>query len=87
MDKTKLKVLREVGYTFPKTCGMCAAGQFEGYRGMWPLWGTCGRQTYEHEKHTGEKRQLSIHLLGSCASFEAVSNAADALQGFGEFVP
>lgn len=87
MDKNKLKVLREIGYTFPKTCGLCRHGEFRDYHGNLPLWGTCAIQKYKHEKHTGEDRRLSVHLLGGCEAFKPVANAEESLEGFAEFLP
>jgi hypothetical protein len=83
MDKTKLKVLREIGYTFPKTCGMCHSSQF---RTVSP-WGTCANHTYKHEKHTGQDRQLSIHILGGCDDFKPRPDAEEMLEGFAQLLP
>ena len=61
MDANKLKVLREMGYTIPVTCGLCAFSKIE--RGDW---GTCHKHTYKHLKHSGPPRQLSINRHGTC---------------------
>lgn len=58
MDKNKLTVLREAGYTIPN----CVHGQFDGGG----LFGTCVVRTYQHLKHTGEPRQLSVFAHGGC---------------------
>lgn len=87
MDKKKLKVLRDIAYTFPMTCGLCSHGQFQAYHGNMPLWGTCRVHTYKHDKHTGDERQLSVHLLGGCGDFQPTDNAAKSLEGFAEFLP
>lgn len=64
MDKTKLKVLQDLNYTIRETCGLCTHGEFPNNE-----WGTCKAQSYEHEKHTGPPRQLSINKYGHCGQF------------------
>jgi len=68
MDQNKLKVLREVSYSIKPACGLCSFGQFRELEGG--DFGTCYKFSYQHQKHTGEKRQLSIFRYGSCPSFE-----------------
>lgn len=67
MDNNKLKVLRELGYEIKSTCGSCEAGQFSTQTAEF---GTCALHTYKHGKHTGPDRELSIHRMGACASYE-----------------
>lgn len=83
MDKRKLRVLREIGYTFPATCGLCAFVR-PGQDGQW---GTCTVHEYEHAKHSGPPRELSVNLFGSCESFQPKDDLAERLQGFAEFLP
>ena len=78
MDNNKLKVLREIGYRIMPTCGDCVWAEFPQ-----DDWGTCGLHDYQHEKHTGEKRQLSIHKSGNCPQFEVATLAH--LSHFAEF--
>ena len=79
MDANKLKVLREIEYTISPACGRC---RFMNDNDK--LWSTCKLFKYEHEKHTGEPRQLSVYRHGSCAKFEPID--MDLLHGFQEFV-
>lgn len=65
MDANKLKVLRELGYRILPTCSNCVHSFFRQDE-----WGTCDANTYQHEKHTGDRRQLSIHESGTCPKFE-----------------
>jgi hypothetical protein len=61
-------------------------------KATFPMWGVCRKHTYEHEKHTENPRQLSIHLLGSCRFFETGMTPGgpvpiiEQLGGFAEFV-
>jgi len=67
MDANKLKVLQDIDYTIRAVCGNCA-----NFIGAWKAikngFGTCvlGDYTYQHNKHTGQKRELSVHFSGSC---------------------
>lgn len=82
MDTAKLVVLRTEGYTIPKVCGLCKHSTFPQND-----WGTCGVISYEHLKHSGLPRQLSIHKSGSCANrFELDQGEADKLGHFREFL-
>lgn len=65
MDANKLTVLREVGYKINRCCGLCKHGWFPR-----DDWGTCELTTYEHQKHSGTPRKLSIHKYGRCPKFE-----------------
>lgn len=65
MDANKLTVLRDVGYKIHKCCGLCVHGWFPKTD-----FGTCEKNKYEHQKHTGAPRQLSIHKYGYCPKFE-----------------
>lgn len=81
MDGSKLKVLRELPYRVLPTCGLCRHSSF----GRMGQWGTCGVHTYEHGKHTGNARQLSINVHGTCPSFQASEESVCLLEGFSEF--
>lgn len=84
MDDNKLKLLREVGYTIPETCGLCEHGRFPSPT----QWGTCSAREYEHKKH-GDLRQMSIYRGGSCPEFElrgSDSGLFVELGGFLEFL-
>ena len=82
MDANKLKVLQDIGYRILPTCGTCV------HRHISPgqSWGTCVRYTYQHQKHTGKPRQLSVYVGGGCQAHEYDEAAQKALEGFGQFV-
>ena len=85
MDANKLGELRRIGYQIPRTCGLCKHGVFANNTNEW---GTCAVRTYDHQKHTEAKRQLSIYKGGSCPDkFEPKENLPDILQSYQEFVP
>lgn len=81
MDQNKLEVLRSIGYTIPGTCGLCKHGVFPQNE-----WGTCSVQEYQHKKHTGDPRKLSIVKSGSCSLFEKDETKIAVLGAFKEFV-
>jgi hypothetical protein len=81
VDSTKLKVLQALPYRILPVCGLCKHGWFPKND-----WGTCERNTYPHEKHSGPPRQLSIHKFGSCWKFSRKDNLS-YLSGFREFGP
>jgi len=64
-DENKFEKLRTVGYRIPGNCGLCKHGQFPGGN----LWGQCGLHTYDHGKHIGAVRGVSIVQIGTCPSF------------------
>lgn len=66
MDANKLAELKRIGYTIPKTCGFCVHGDFVGTKD----YGACVKHEYEHKKHTGPQRFLSIYRGGTCSKFE-----------------
>jgi hypothetical protein len=65
MDANKLAVLGGVQYQIARTCGTCKHSTFPNNN-----WGTCGLLTYQHLKHTGAPRQLSIYRYGCCVLHE-----------------
>ena len=77
MDKNKLTELRSINYRIPHTCGLCVHGVFVGTSD----WGGCAVQQYEHLKHTGPKRQLSIFKGGGCAEKFTLDEARAAQLG------
>jgi len=81
MDHNKLEVLRALPYSVQRVCGLCRHGQFPNND-----WGTCARQQYDHKKHTGPARQLSIVRFGSCAGFEADEAKKATLGAYQEFL-
>lgn len=65
-DENKLAKLREIHFVTVDCCNMCTHGQFRPGSDF----GVCQKFTYEHQKHTGKPRQLSIHRAGRCLHFE-----------------
>lgn len=63
MDANKLKVLRDIGYVIRPCCYFCV----NFCKGQVPGFGTCKAHQYQHEKHTGGPRDLSVHANGICA--------------------
>ena len=82
MDLNKLQVLREVGYTIPRSCSLCAHSKWEGEK----EWGACTVTTYQHKKHIGLPRQLSIYRGGQCPKFVLSDSAAAFLGAYVEFL-
>lgn len=81
MDENKRATLAVIGYEI-SACGMCAHAEISADQD----WGTCRRYSYEHEKHTGPFRQLSINRHGHCAGFEPSQDAPVKLGKFAEFL-
>lgn len=82
MDANKLKVLQDIDYRIRKCCGNCVFGVFVRSEGF----GTCGIQQYEHKKHTGDKRQLSVNRYGYCEKHEISDTYVARIHGFSVFV-
>jgi hypothetical protein len=82
VDKNKLQVLRDIKYTIAVQCGLCKHARFAATEDF----GVCSIQTYEHQKHTGEPRLLSINRAGSCPKAEIDEDAKSALGPWSEFV-
>ncbi len=83
MDANKLDTLRKIGYSIAPSCGLCKHGVF---RGIKDEFGACEVQTYQHQKHTGEPRQLSIHRSGFCPKYEGGEEKLAALGAWNEFI-
>jgi hypothetical protein len=79
MDENKRQELKRIGFVVVKCCGRCSAGQFPHNE-----WGTCRIHVYQHLKHTGEHRNLSIHKFGYCQDFHNSSWPSE-LGAFEEF--
>lgn len=82
MDADKRRKLIEVSYEI-RACGVCAWARMQ----PGADWGTCSIHTYDHQKHTGPERELSVNRHGVCPKFTVHPAAIDALHGFAEFVP
>ncbi len=82
MDANKLRVLKGLPYKISRVCGMCTHSNFVANS----VWGGCSEHAYDHLKHTEPAKPLSIHVFGSCPSFELGegSRALKSLGAFGE---
>jgi hypothetical protein len=80
MDANKLKVLQDIGFQVKKTCANCVHGKFTEW------FGTCNIHTYEHLKHTGPARQLSITKDGYCPKYENDEEHMWMIHGFAELL-
>ena len=80
-DEAKFAVLRSLPYRIPVTCGLCVHASL-GAGG----WGTCGRHSYAHLKHTGAPRQVSIHAAGTCPDAHLSDAARASLGAHREFL-
>jgi hypothetical protein len=80
VDANKRSKLIEIDYKI-RACGTCVYARIE------PKvdWGTCTFHRYEHEKHTGPSRELSINRHGLCRDYEVNSTESRFLGGFTEF--
>lgn len=81
MDANKDKRLEEIGYMMHKTCGLCSF--YEGGKGS--MFGVCKKQKYQHLKHIGEARDLSVNIFGSCLSFNWDNAKLAQLHGFQKY--
>jgi hypothetical protein len=82
MDGNKLVVLRDLGYSIQPTCSFCKHARFPSLT----AWGTCIQVSYDHLKHTGPARELSIHRSGTCSMFEKNESQVRMLGAFAEFL-
>lgn len=82
MDENKRKKLHEIGYRMNRACGLCKHGCFKPNNDF----GECELFRYDHLKHTGESRKLSINRLGSCPKFELDHRKFSFIHGFMEFL-
>nr|MDO8111804.1 hypothetical protein [Candidatus Sigynarchaeota archaeon] len=83
MDENKRKVLLDIGYMIRQACWWCRHGRFTMLSSDW---GTCKIHHYDHLKHTGDARELSICRQGWCSKFEEDQSALVKLEKFVEFV-
>ena len=81
MDNNKLKKLTEINYVVPPSCGLCRFARFS----ITNLWGDCSRHTYQHLKHTGPARNMSVSRFGVCDKFEPDDRALAQLGKYGKF--
>lgn len=84
-DPNKLKVLAEVGYRVQPCCRICKHARFAPASD----YGKCMILTYEHGKHTGTARQLTVHQAGRCSSgfeWNETKKANVDRSGFDKFV-
>jgi hypothetical protein len=65
MDTNKLNKLKEVGYRLQDCCATCVHSLFD-IGIQYSDFGTCKIHEYEHQKHSDQKRKLSINKYGKC---------------------
>lgn len=84
MDGNKLEKLREIGYEIKPACGTCCNAWFSSEK---TDFGDCDAHIYEHQKHSDQKRHLSVFRYGSCSKWEAGGEVDDdMIHGFKEFL-
>lgn len=82
MDANKDLRLQEINYKLHRTCGLCV--YFEGSKGS--MFGVCKKNTYNHLKHTGDARALSVNIYGSCLDFDWDTVKLPQLHGFQKYI-
>lgn len=82
MDENKRQRLKEIGYVIGPTCGTCIARAFR----PGSMFGECLRHKYQHLKHTGDERMLSINEHGHCPDYKLDPSLLGPLHGFAEFL-
>ncbi len=83
MDKNKLTILRRIGYTIPKSCGLCIHSTFSTPSSPF---GTCEVYNYKHEKHIGTERDLTIYRHGFCEESFSPDSSLSELGEWREFL-
>lgn len=83
MDANKRLKLVEIDYTL-EACGVCAHSSFSSREAEF---GTCGLHQYDHQKHSGPVRDLSVHRCGRCPDFTPDAIDMHHLHAFTEFLP
>jgi hypothetical protein len=81
MDANKRLKLLEIGYEIKPACGMCVHANFRDED-----FGTCNKVTYQHFKHVGSPRPLSILRYGSCPQYQPALSYETYIHGFKEFL-
>ena len=81
-DENKFKKLRDMGYTIKPTCQFCVHSNF----GPGCSFGTCGLHKYEHKKHSGAPRGVSIHKSGTCGDVDPLDERVMMLGAYEEFL-
>jgi hypothetical protein len=67
VDQSKAEKLRDIGYVKHNACGSCVHSTFASPTVQF---GECSLHSYEHRKHTGGQRPLSILRHGGCEDHE-----------------
>ena len=81
MDENKRLKLVEIKYEVQRCCGMCVHGDFDGND-----FGVCFKHSYQHLKHTGDNRDLSVFKYGSCPDFKMTGQAKTYMHAYTEFL-
>lgn len=82
MDENKLKMLKSMDYKIDPCCALCVYGIF---RDPASAWGECCLFEYDHLKHTGQNRNVSVNRYGVCPLFVPSTTCSDRLDKFEEF--
>lgn len=82
MDANKRKLLDQVGYEVRACCGTCRHARVS----QGSEWGTCSIHSYDHVKHTGPARALSISIFGGCPQHAISAEATASLGRFAELL-
>jgi hypothetical protein len=83
MDQNKVTKLRDVEYKIRPQCGLCRHGEFKTIKDEF---GSCLLHSYEHLKHTGAPRRLSVYRGGSCESYTPEAAKIAQLGAYLEFL-
>lgn len=82
MDENKLAKLKEIDYKIRDTCHNCKHFKQTSDK----FFGECLAHHYTHKKHTGEARQLSVYLGGTCNEHEFANEDLMMLHSFKQFI-
>lgn len=82
MDSEKFKVLKGIGYVVKETCSTCIHANIR----AGAMFGTCEKHSYDHQKHSGPPRQLSINRSGWCPDYVPSATRETELHRFSEFL-
>lgn len=82
MDENKLDKLKQIQYEILPTCHNCK--HFKQLSDK--FFGECCAYKYQHKKHTGAERQLSVYLGGHCPTHQWANEDMMMLHSFKQFI-
>jgi len=65
MNEGKLPAYTRINFRIMKVCVLCLHRSFRPGK----AWGVCKEHDYKHTRHD-ERRQLTIHVAGTCGDFK-----------------